>query len=411
MQAGRPIQKDRFGPRFGFAYALNDRTVIRGGSGKYFADVSDQVSSWTERYGTGEINAQVANDGRANFAGGPVERKRSADLRGRRLLIPGLRKSVSQIATPGLQVPYSYQSSIGFQRQLGSDMGVEADYVVQRQPGRAVPEEHQSDLRPGHRGAESLHERRAGRASRLGNGERIPLAGMVQLSRAADGIHEALQSAVAGFGHVHARRPSGTAPRRRPRRSTWSRISAGSTRWRVTDQRHRAVVNGIWDVGHGLQLSGLYFYGSGQRFATTYGGGDRPGLRTAAPRRLAPSCRATTSSETRFTGWISGSTQRVELGGRTGWTASSRCSTCSTARTTAPTRPLKAMRTMESRFRILVSRISRAWCNWDSGSYSDSHGWLRHRLRGPFAVYRASIRLSSRRFRVQMNSASPNSFV
>ena len=32
-------------------------------------------------------------------------------------------------------------------------------------------------------------------------------------------------------------------------------------------------------------------------------------------------------------------------------------------------------------------------------------------LRGPFAVYRASTRLSSRRLRVQMNSAFPNSFV
>jgi hypothetical protein len=52
----------------------------------------------------------------------------------------------------------------------------------------------------------------------------------------------------------------------------------------VTDQRHRAVANGIWDVGLGLQLSGLYFFGSGQRFATTYGGGDRPRLRTAGPQ-------------------------------------------------------------------------------------------------------------------------------
>ena len=50
----------------------------------------------------------------------------------------------------------------------------------------------------------------------------------------------------------------------------------------TTDQRHRAVFNGIWDAGYGFQVSGLYFYGSGQRLATTYGGGDRPRLRTAA---------------------------------------------------------------------------------------------------------------------------------
>jgi hypothetical protein len=50
----------------------------------------------------------------------------------------------------------------------------------------------------------------------------------------------------------------------------------------TTDQRHRAVFNAIWDAGYGFQLSGLYFYGSGQRFASTYGGGDRPRLRVAA---------------------------------------------------------------------------------------------------------------------------------
>ena len=32
-----------------------------------------------------------------------------------------------------------------------------------------------------------------------------------------------------------------------------------------TDQRHRLVFNGIWQVAHGFQVSGVYFYGSGQR--------------------------------------------------------------------------------------------------------------------------------------------------
>src|SRR5947209_5344818 len=41
----------------------------------------------------------------------------------------------------------------------------------------------------------------------------------------------------------------------------------------VSDQRHRAVFNGIWNVGYGVQLSGIYFYGSGERFAVTSGAG------------------------------------------------------------------------------------------------------------------------------------------
>jgi hypothetical protein len=55
----------------------------------------------------------------------------------------------------------------------------------------------------------------------------------------------------------------------------------------VLDQRHRAVFNGIWDAGYGIQLSGLYFYGSGQRFATTYGG-DRRQMGAASTNRLRP---------------------------------------------------------------------------------------------------------------------------
>jgi hypothetical protein len=40
---------------------------------------------------------------------------------------------------------------------------------------------------------------------------------------------------------------------------------AGEYTLASTDQRHRAVANGIWNVGRGFQLSGLYFYGSGMR--------------------------------------------------------------------------------------------------------------------------------------------------
>jgi hypothetical protein len=40
----------------------------------------------------------------------------------------------------------------------------------------------------------------------------------------------------------------------------------------ASDQRHRAVFNRIWQLPYALQLSGLYFFGSGERLATNYGG-------------------------------------------------------------------------------------------------------------------------------------------
>jgi hypothetical protein len=39
----------------------------------------------------------------------------------------------------------------------------------------------------------------------------------------------------------------------------------------ASDQRHRATFNGIWDMGLGFQLSGVYFFGSGERRSTSWG--------------------------------------------------------------------------------------------------------------------------------------------
>ena len=46
----------------------------------------------------------------------------------------------------------------------------------------------------------------------------------------------------------------------------------GSYGLAATDQRHRAVLNGIWEVSHGFQVSALHYFGAGIRSATTFGG-------------------------------------------------------------------------------------------------------------------------------------------
>jgi hypothetical protein len=46
---------------------------------------------------------------------------------------------------------------------------------------------------------------------------------------------------------------------------------AGEYTLATTDQRGRGVVNAIWDVGRGFQVSGLYFYGSGNRTGVSCG--------------------------------------------------------------------------------------------------------------------------------------------
>ena len=77
---GRPNDTNNIQPRVGFAYQLNDRTVIRGGSGLYFSDALTVDAFWP-KYNTQLLRLQYTNDGRADFAREPAERTAAADLR------------------------------------------------------------------------------------------------------------------------------------------------------------------------------------------------------------------------------------------------------------------------------------------------------------------------------------------
>src|SRR5439155_1753755 len=65
--AGRPADKTNFQPRLGFAYKVNDDTVVRGGTGLYYGDALGADQS----FATGNPQIAVisyANDGRPDFA-------------------------------------------------------------------------------------------------------------------------------------------------------------------------------------------------------------------------------------------------------------------------------------------------------------------------------------------------------
>ena len=92
--------------------------------------------------------------------------------------------------------------------------------------------------------------------------------------RSADYVHQADQQPLAVQRQLHAvadRERRAVAADQRPDAGAvhrWPPTWAASTGLAVTDQRHRAVFNGIWEVGYGFQVSGLYFFGSGQRQET-----------------------------------------------------------------------------------------------------------------------------------------------
>ena len=71
QSAGMPEDLNNLQPRVGFAFQLNDRTVIRGGSGLYYGDAIGADFSFAT--GNAQIaNIEYLNDGRANFALDPT---------------------------------------------------------------------------------------------------------------------------------------------------------------------------------------------------------------------------------------------------------------------------------------------------------------------------------------------------
>ena len=309
LRANRPDDRNNWGPRVGFAWSTNGRTVIRGGVGKYYGTIIDNISSAT--ISSSKIfAAQITNDGRPDFATNPFN---GPTPNFENLTASNLSQTVSMgIADPNTVVPYSVMSSIGFQRQLGATMAVTADLNmnsghqeraaypnvnvsynpatglnypftdVSRRPipgwGTIIMES--SNGRSNYRGLETAFTKRMSNHYQLSatytfaylkDGDPLPYNPVCTSNLPATApIAELRQQSTCVFKQV-------TFP--------VAVDLGGEYSLATSDERNRAVVNGIWDAGHGFSVSGLYFYGSGGRFATT-AGGDRRNLGVAGLSRL-----------------------------------------------------------------------------------------------------------------------------
>jgi hypothetical protein len=268
----------------GFNYSLTSRTVIRGGYGKYFADIGANRAYWTHLVSQA-LFVDVFNDGRKDFVSnpfnGPVP---TYDQVAQRLCsvnnAPGcLRRALSNtLAAPQNEIPYSHQASIGMQRQLGATMAFDADYVFtgMRKLLVAINRNLAYDPATGANyaytdvshlpypdwstvsqqyniGASNYHALQLGFTRRMAN--RWQASATFLYSRQYD-----LQAApvLPGCQYVTTLNAD-----RQPVCDQPITLAPDVAReWFLTpDQRKRATVNGIWEIGYGVQLSGKYLYG------------------------------------------------------------------------------------------------------------------------------------------------------
>jgi hypothetical protein len=293
----RPQDANNLQPRMGFAWQLTDRTVIRGGSGLYYNDILNTNVLWPQSPLTIAV-IRVNNDGRADFAANPFNGplptydqalQRFCNVNNR----PGclLRDLQEQAPIPEYaHVTHAWQSSIGFAHQFGSRAALEVDYVNTRSrdeksiqdnvnitfnPATGIPYPYSDVAHRAfplygvvgmipHIGQSDYH------GMQLNFTKRMSQRWQASVTYTLAGLWDQDPPPVSGFTTV----PFPVAP-----------DLGGERSLAETDQRHRAVVNGIWQVGKGFQVSGIYFYGSGQRTQAVCGC-DARGLQITSIDRL-----------------------------------------------------------------------------------------------------------------------------
>lgn len=290
----RPTDKDNFAPRIGFAYAMTKRTVLRGGFGRFYGDTGSNTALWAN-FTPNQVVAFVPNDGRVDFAANPFngpiptfEQARGLTCRVNPARSGCLRQTILIMANPDAELPYAYQGSIGVQRQLGAAMAIEADYVYNGQRAQTTTPNVNIAYNVA-TGANYPFSNVAARpfpafdsvGMRLHDGESDDHSLQVALTKRFSNRWQA-QAAYALAARWDHQRPPIYPGCQHP----WTASASGQVvcnqpitlapdlrdEWYLTgDQRHRFVANGIWDIGYGLQVSGLYFYGEQGRLTPTSG--------------------------------------------------------------------------------------------------------------------------------------------
>jgi outer membrane receptor protein involved in Fe transport len=261
----REPDKDNVSPRVGFTYALDaGQTVIRGGAGKFYAQITNNQSLVTM------VSAQTAvagieNDGRPDFASNPWNGRPPSLEEARR------QRQDLRLLSPDVETPYAYQGSVGVQRQISPSTAVQADYVYTGSREDFYLVNVNMALNPA-TGANYPFSDIARRP--------YPDYGTVAMYKTGGrSNYHGLQTALtkrfsnrwqASATYTVSKMMDNVTPYQASPDNSFD-IEADYAP-SVADQRHRFVFNGIWSLPYDFQVSGLYFFGSGEHFNNSYGG-------------------------------------------------------------------------------------------------------------------------------------------
>ena len=277
-EAGSPLFKhdirdlDNIAPRFGFAYDVGGEgdLVIRGGSGIFYTVSSSNVT-FSQQSFNGErllVNS-FSNDGLPGFVDDPTRGVTAAQIIAGEAPLP---PQAPRVIAHDFVMPYTWQTSVGFQKQFGTNWAVEGDMVYWKEynsPYAVDPNENIDPVTgypaprvvgrpdPGYTTIRYISSPGNMDYAALQTGLRRRFRDNFQMGATWTLMFmKNDQHAGSGWGY----HPNNwTDPR-----SEWARS---------TDfQRNTVRVNGMYQMGHGVAVSGAYLFGSGNRFRTVISG-------------------------------------------------------------------------------------------------------------------------------------------
>ncbi|HUU32726.1 MAG TPA: hypothetical protein VMW48_01620, partial [Vicinamibacterales bacterium] len=254
-------------PRGGFTWNVggNGTLVVRGGSGLYFS-IPDSNTTFSIQSFNGErilVNS-FPNDGLPGFIADPTRGATFEDFASGARPIPA--QSPRAIASD-YKMPYTWQSTIGFQSQIGERLGFEADlthwkgynFARQRDPNLFFDPATGYNINPS-RGRPDPKFTRIQWLESTGKADFAAISSGITKRYAAN-WQAGLTYTYMLFMHDNTTSFQWQGNNTFDPDAEWARSS--------DFQRHTLRLNGLWRLPLGFNMSGAYFFGSGNYYASS----------------------------------------------------------------------------------------------------------------------------------------------
>jgi hypothetical protein len=282
-------------PRVGFVCRVSDNNgfILRGGTGLFY-NVPFSNVAYSQQLFNGQrmVVSSFVNDGRAGFFADPTRGVTPADVLSGKVPLPPLAPRAIAHEYPN---PYTWQSSVGFQRQIGPVTAVEADiaYWTEHNVARARDLNLFFDPATGYNLDPVPFGRPDPKFNQVqwmeGSGLADYMAASMGLKRRyRDRFQAGVTYTLMFFKHDNSTNFQISANNQFDLDAEWSRSA--------DFQRNTLRGNVLYEMPWNVSLAAAYSYGSGNYYATSLSGRpfNKPGanrLNIGAPITVAPAAQ------------------------------------------------------------------------------------------------------------------------